>query len=122
MLKPVVDHRQHVACVHGTTKEAWALIEKTGLNRMARKHIHFRSVSPQHIVLCHIADAIWPAYAGPVCRSSHPPGSKDVISGMRSSSQVFIHVDLEKALADGVKFFVSGNGVILTEVCTSSIE
>ena len=44
MLKPVVDHRQHVACVHGTTKEAWALIEKTGLNRMARKHIHFRSV------------------------------------------------------------------------------
>jgi 2'-phosphotransferase len=35
--------------------------------------------------------------------------------GMRNSADVIIHVDLEKALAAGIKFYLSANGVVLTE-------
>lgn len=34
---------------------------------------------------------------------------------MRTSSQILIYIDVEKALADGIKFFMSANGVVLTE-------
>jgi RNA 2'-phosphotransferase, Tpt1 / KptA family len=33
---------------------------------------------------------------------------------MRSSSQVFIFINLKKALAAGIKFYLSSNGVVLT--------
>jgi 2'-phosphotransferase len=33
---------------------------------------------------------------------------------MRTSSQVLIFVNLEKALAAGIKFYLSSNGVVLT--------
>ena len=38
----------------------------------------------------------------------------DAASGMRVSCTVLIVVDVRKALADGVKFFTSANGVVLT--------
>lgn len=38
----------------------------------------------------------------------------DAASGMRASCTVLIVVDVRKALADGVKFFTSANGVVLT--------
>jgi len=38
----------------------------------------------------------------------------DVISGMRKNCNVFIYVDLKKALEDGFSFFRSQNGVILS--------
>jgi 2'-phosphotransferase len=41
------------------------------------------------------------------------PGDSGVISGMRARSQVHIFIDMEKALADGYKFFLSVNGVAL---------
>ena len=34
---------------------------------------------------------------------------------MRTSSQILIFINLQKALDAGVKFFLSDNGVILTE-------
>ena len=34
---------------------------------------------------------------------------------MRTSSQVLIFINLQKALDAGIKFFMSDNGVILTE-------
>jgi len=34
---------------------------------------------------------------------------------MRNSSQIYIYVDVEKALAAGLKFSLSNNGVVLTE-------
>ncbi|KAK7103661.1 tRNA 2'-phosphotransferase 1-like [Littorina saxatilis] len=43
------------------------------------------------------------------------PGETGVISGMRGSCDLMIYLDLEKALADGLKFFRSANNVILTE-------
>ena len=35
--------------------------------------------------------------------------------GARSSANVFIVVDMEKAMRDGIEFYNSSNGVILTE-------
>ena len=34
---------------------------------------------------------------------------------MRTSSQIFIFINLQKALDAGIKFFLSDNGVVLTE-------
>ena len=35
--------------------------------------------------------------------------------GMRTSSQILIFINLQKALDAGIKFFLSDNGVVLTE-------
>lgn len=35
--------------------------------------------------------------------------------GMRKTSQILIYIDTAKAMADGIKFYISANGVILTE-------
>jgi 2'-phosphotransferase len=34
---------------------------------------------------------------------------------MRGSSQIFIFIDVQRALASGIKFVLSDNGVVLTE-------
>lgn len=73
--------------VHGTYKKAWDQIKKTGLSKMNRNHIHF---------------------------AIGTPGESHVISGMRSSCQVLIYVDVAKALADGLDFFISENNVVLS--------
>ena len=74
-------------CVHGTTPEAWNLIKKSGLSRMARQHIH-------------MATGI--------------PGDKQVISGMRNTTRIVIYIDMSKAIRDGIPFYMSSNGVILS--------
>lgn len=54
---------------------------------MARVHIHFATALPED----------------------------GVISGMRNSANVVIQIDMVKAVQDGINFFVSSNGVVLTE-------
>ncbi|KAI0947015.1 hypothetical protein AcV7_009567 [Taiwanofungus camphoratus] len=73
--------------VHGTTLRAWELIREQGLSKMKRNHIH-------------LAQGV--------------PGS-GVISGMRNSSQILIYINVQKALDAGIKFYISANGVVLTE-------
>ncbi|KAL1940770.1 hypothetical protein VTO73DRAFT_7811 [Trametes versicolor] len=73
--------------VHGTNKRAWESIKEQGLSKMARNHIH-------------LAQGV---------------AGSGVISGMRSSSQILIYVDVQKALDAGIKFYISANGVVLTE-------
>ncbi len=75
-------------CVHGTTREAWSKIKKHGLNKMKRMHIHFA------VGLAH---------------------DDEVISGYRKNSEVLIYIDMEKAMNDGIEFYMSDNRVILTE-------
>lgn len=41
-------------------------------------------------------------------------GSGVVISGMRSSAQVLIYLDVEAALQDGIPLFISENKVVLS--------
>lgn len=75
-------------CVHGTNFSAWQKIRDSGgLSRMARQHIHFATGLPHE---------------------------NDVISGMRSTSQVVIYVDIERAIADNIPFHMSANNVILS--------
>lgn len=76
-----------VACVvHGTYSRKLPTIMKQGLSRMNRNHVHFASSDPE---------------------------SDEVISGARRDCDVFIYVDLERALHDGLRFYRSSNGVIL---------
>ena len=73
--------------VHGCPTAAWLLIQKTGLNKMGRQHVHMAVGLPE---------------------------SGNVISGMRNSSEVTIEIDLSAALAAGIPFYVSANNVILS--------
>lgn len=74
-------------CVHGTDRGSWKKIQKSGLSPMGRKHIHLASG---------LAD------------------DETVISGMRKSARVIIHIDMQKAMDRGKTFYLSTNGVILT--------
>lgn len=78
-----------VEILHGTSKDAWdEILSSGGLNRMKRNHIHL---------------------------AKGRPGSSNVISGMRSSSQVILHIDIISALKQGdIAFFMASNGAILT--------
>ncbi|XP_027221764.1 tRNA 2'-phosphotransferase 1 isoform X1 [Penaeus vannamei] len=72
--------------VHGTYYRHWPSIKEQGLSRMNRTHIHF---------------------------APGLPGDSAVISGMRTSCQLYIWINLPKALEDGYKFYKSANNVIL---------
>lgn len=72
--------------IHGTYIENWKSIEKNGLSCMKRNHIHF---------------------------TTRLPNNGKVISGMRSDCNVFIFIDMNKAIQDGFEFFKSTNDVIL---------
>ncbi|KAI9288471.1 putative tRNA 2'-phosphotransferase [Umbelopsis sp. AD052] len=75
-------------CVHGTYTTNWNSIATQGLKRMSRNHIHF---------------------------AAGMPGENGVISGMRKSCDVFIYVDMARAMEDGIVFQLSANQVILSE-------
>ena len=81
--------------VHGTYYKAYELIKNTGLNRMGRTHIHF---------------------------AHGTPADESVISGMRKTSQVMIFIDVPKAMANGIKFYKSSNGVILSDGINGVIQ
>lgn len=73
--------------VHGTFHECWESIKRDGLHRMSRNHIHFAK--------------------GTLDDSS-------VISGLRPNAEILIYINLHEALLDGLPFYESDNGVILT--------
>jgi len=86
-LKPILSAADIPMAVHGTTKIAWESIAVQGLSRRTRNHIHLAQGIPED----------------------------GVISGMRKSSQVLIYINVQKALDAGITFFLSENGVVLTE-------
>ncbi|KAM4621597.1 tRNA 2'-phosphotransferase 1 isoform 2-T2 [Polymixia lowei] len=73
--------------IHGSYLHKWSSIQQQGLSRMKRTHIH-------------LAPGL--------------PGEDGVISGMRGDCDLAIFIDVPKALADGIQFFWSENGVLLT--------
>lgn len=82
-------------CIHGTNKKAWTTIQKDGLKVMNRMHIHF---------------------------TSKLPNDKTIISGMRNDCNVIIYIDMNKAMNDGIEFFMSSNEVILSKGNNGVIE
>ncbi|GJP38593.1 hypothetical protein CLOM_g23033 [Closterium sp. NIES-68] len=75
-------------CVHGTYERHLPSILASGLSRMNRQHVHLTKGVPSH----HNA----------------------VVSGFRANAEVLVVVDVARAMADGMSFFQSDNGVILS--------
>jgi len=82
-------------CVHGTYLKCIEEIKKTGLKTMNRTHIHF---------------------------ASDYPNNKKIMSGARTNSNVFIEIDMTKAMGDGIIFYLSSNGVILSNGIDGTID
>ncbi|KAF9636680.1 putative trna 2 -phosphotransferase 1 protein [Lasiodiplodia theobromae] len=98
-------------CVHGTTAAAWPVILASGgLKPMKRNHVHLAPGLPAGFARIE-EDAGGEGEKKSEEKQVQPP----VISGMRNTSRVLIYVDLRKALAAGVPFWRSANGVVLTE-------
>ncbi|XP_034453720.1 tRNA 2'-phosphotransferase 1 [Hippoglossus hippoglossus] len=88
-LKPVLTGSSDypAEAVHGSYLSNWSSIQQQGLSRMKRTHIHL---------------------------ASGLPGEEGIISGMRRNCDLAVFIDVPKALADGIEFFWSENGVLLT--------
>lgn len=87
MMQMITSADEVPLAVHGTFRRFLPAIESGGLKVMGRNHIHM---------------------------TTGYPGDADVISGMRKTCEVFIEIDVKKAMDDGIKFFRSANGVVLT--------
>jgi 2'-phosphotransferase len=77
----------YAVCVHGTNRKAWETIKTAGLLPMDRKHIHL---------------------------ATGLANDTTIVSGMRQTSNVIIHIDMGLAMEKGKTFYMSSNGVILT--------
>jgi 2'-phosphotransferase len=98
--------------VHGTFHASWPkILDSGGLKCMGRTHIHFASGPPLSAILPQGLD-------GPVAQPPPRGAGKDkdgVISGMRGDAQILIYINIKRALAAGCPFWISENGVILSE-------
>ena len=107
LLTPITTENMPLSAVHGTTHAAWPLIVASGgLKAMTRNHVHFASGLPAGFTSIAAKDQ-----DGDATTTTTAP----VISGMRKSSTVLVFLDLPKAIAAGLKFWFSDNGVILSE-------
>ncbi|KMP08193.1 tRNA splicing 2' phosphotransferase 1 [Coccidioides immitis RMSCC 2394] len=104
--------------VHGTYHTAWPkILETGGLKCMGRNQMHFATGPALSEVLPNGdgGDVIIPSKLKGRSAGGGGGGDGSVISGMRSDSQILIYIDLKKALAAGCPFWISENGVILSE-------
>lgn len=77
-----------VKVVHGTYFYFWPkIVDSGGLKPMGRNHIHCSTGTPE----------------------------EGVVSGMRADAELMIEIDVERSLQDGFKWWMSDNGVLLTE-------
>ncbi|CAH0521156.1 unnamed protein product [Peronospora belbahrii] len=83
-LKMPISSRQ---CVHGTYLKFWDRIWNFGLSKMTRNHIHFAEKEVM---------------------------DDQVVSGMRSSCNLYVYIDFCMAVNDGIKFYKSSNNVVLS--------
>eukprot|EP01053_Blabericola_migrator_P010170 Blabericola_migrator_1__10169@NODE_567_length_7556_cov_134_355722_g56_i1_p3_GENE_NODE_567_length_7556_cov_134_355722_g56_i1NODE_567_length_7556_cov_134_355722_g56_i1_p3_ORF_typecomplete_len364_score41_92PTS_2RNA/PF01885_16/1_1e60KAR9/PF08580_10/0_12_NODE_567_length_7556_cov_134_355722_g56_i124003491 len=88
LYQKIMSPQEIPTCVHGSYWEVWDNILRDGLMRMSRLHIHF---------------------------AKGLPGDPSVVSGIRQNAQLAIYIDVPKAMADGIEFWTSHNGVILSE-------
>lgn len=76
--------------IHGTTYNAYKEIKNNGLKKMDRSHIHF-AITDDFVA-----------------------GNQQQ-SGIRSNCQILIYLDMEKAMNDGIEFYMSSNKVVLSQ-------
>ncbi|KAI0987757.1 hypothetical protein GJ496_009696 [Pomphorhynchus laevis] len=89
-LEKITDPSMYTDVVHGTYKKHLKSIMNSGLHKMKRCHIHFAN--------------------GIVRKADHK-----MISGIRSDCDIHIYINLAACITDGIDFYLSKNGVILTE-------
>lgn len=110
LLTPITEDDIPETVVHGTTHGVWPLIVATGgLKPMTRNHVHFATGLPagfKSIIRSQPDD-----HTGEPSSDEAAP----VISGMRNSSSLLVYIDVRKAMAGGLKFWRSENGVVLCE-------
>ena len=87
MMTRLTDSSGVAEAVHGTSMRAWESIRTHGLRRMRRRHVHM---------------------------ATGLPGDGEVRSGIRTDCEVAVWVDVRAGLAEGVPFFMSANGVVLS--------
>ncbi|EHK24640.1 uncharacterized protein TRIVIDRAFT_168495, partial [Trichoderma virens Gv29-8] len=90
LLEPITFEAGNVPSrvLHGTYFAFWPAIEESGgLKVMGRNHIHCSTGTPE----------------------------EGVTSGMRKDAELVIEIDVEKSLQDGIQWWKSDNGVLLTE-------
>ena len=75
--------------VHGSYFKCLNLIKKNGLSKMKRQYIHFALDVPNN--------------------------DSNVISGMRDNCEILIWINVKELINDGFEFYISDNGVILSE-------
>ncbi|KAF9649213.1 hypothetical protein BDM02DRAFT_3268915 [Thelephora ganbajun] len=102
--KDILSAEEVPMAVHGTNKKAWASIEKQGLSKMTRNHIHIAQGLTGDTVIS--GKLFTPLQLQRRFANFN--------KGMRNSADIFIYIDLQKALGAGYKFQLSANGVILT--------
>ena len=94
-LKRIENAYEIPEAIHGTYKKYLNNIMKDGLKTMGRTHIHF---------------------------AIGTPGKSEVISGMRSSCNTLIYLDIQKCLDDGIELYLSENNVVLTSGINNVLE
>ncbi|KAK4889007.1 hypothetical protein LTR28_002834, partial [Elasticomyces elasticus] len=116
LLTPITAANMPATVVHGTVHGAWHLILASGgLKRMGRNHVHFAAGLPPNFKTLLPAAAADDDGDDDDQTAAPSRATVPVISGMRSSSTLLIYLDLPKAMAAGLAFSVSENGVILCE-------
>ena len=102
--------------VHGTRHEVWpSILGSGGLKPMNRNHVHFATGVPEQLRAKVSKVGAADKSTAVTTLAETETKTPSVISGMRISSTVLIFLDLRKALGRGIKFFMSENGVVLTE-------
>ena len=115
LLMPITLANVPETCVHGTFFVAWPVILKSGgLKSMTRNHVHFASRPRAEDVLPEQADGQGRNMDLNLDLKSAMQRNQ-VTSGMRLDAQVLIYVDVRRALGNGMEWWRSDNGVILTE-------
>jgi 2'-phosphotransferase len=90
LLTPVTAEAGNVPgrVLHGSFFYFWsAIVETGGLKPMSRNHVHCSAGTPE----------------------------EGIVSGMRKDAELLIEIDMEASLKDGIKWWLSDNGVLLTE-------
>lgn len=93
LLTRIHDPSLYPVVCHSSFSKHFDSIIQEGLSKQRRMHIHMT--------------------AGDVSADDHDPDSE--ISGRRKTSDILVYVDIKRAFEDGIDFWRSENGVILTE-------
>ncbi|KAL9016326.1 MAG: hypothetical protein Q9185_006309, partial [Variospora sp. 1 TL-2023] len=124
--------------VHGTMADRWERIRASGaLKRMGRRHVHFATGVPSAAAGAKVkgkagddgvAELDIDAAGGSleeekkgkvkkaVAVAVDDGGGEQVVSGMRSSADVLVWVDVKRSAREGgIRWWRSENGVVLTE-------